>query len=358
MQTATFLDQEINQYLRDYAGPAQAVRFLVEKYKTKYLELPELSSLCVFLIYCGQNLLVFELLETYLDRGKKIPWSLLAESLFLLSTPSEDLIHAIFDGADENHQLAELSGTRLLDASYPALQQMAEQQQEKKQRAFSDLKKDLMLEYLTLKSQNLLEEAERFLNRIQKQFPGDVEVREEIKIAQLEKASRLIFKDHRQSHLRRETWAIYDDVDPQLQAVSDQIETSMLEILTDASMAHEIGSQLAYDFALAHYFWESFDSSLRLLNFGPSSERTQWLRIEVLLKLRRFLEVLKEINVLQVQYGKVPEIIISLNYFKAISYFGLGQNLLAIEILESLVTQNPNYRNAQALLADWKGDRR
>jgi hypothetical protein len=112
---------------------------------------------------------------------------------------------------------------------------------------------------------------------------------------------------------------------------------------------------MAFDFAVAAYMLESFEDALSLLSFSEETESLIWFRMEVLLKCRRFVELLTDLAKIEILFAHDPETFFATAYLRAQAMWGLGQKHTAIEVLEGLLAARPHYRAASALLSIWSG---
>jgi hypothetical protein len=112
---------------------------------------------------------------------------------------------------------------------------------------------------------------------------------------------------------------------------------------------------MAFEFAIAAIMLESYEAALQILEFCEPTESLLWLRLEVLLQCRRFVEVLNEIAQVEVMLAHQPETFFATAYLRAQALWGLGQKHTAIEVIEGVLAARPHYRAASALLNIWSG---
>jgi len=85
---------------------------------------------------------------------------------------------------------------------------------------------------------------------------------------------------------------------------------------------------------------------------SPSAD---WLRIELMILARKYVDALNEAATLEARYASDPEAAFAITYARARALKGLGQDELATDLLRSLVRVRPSYKSAQSLLMDWSG---
>ena len=111
----------------------------------------------------------------------------------------------------------------------------------------------------------------------------------------------------------------------------------------------------AFDFAIAAFTLESFDDALEILSYAEETTPLLLFRMEVLVRCRRFVELLNEISKMELAFSHEPETFFATAYLRAQALWGLGQKHSAIEVLESLMASRPHYRAASALISMWSG---
>jgi hypothetical protein len=117
---------------------------------------------------------------------------------------------------------------------------------------------------------------------------------------------------------------------------------------------------LARDFALQNYWQDSPDWGLEFIaeaRLNPDEKQFQslvWLRCELLLKGRRFLQLLDELDRWEASAANDPDQVVGILYLRAQALFGLGQTVSAIELMEMIASSLPGYRSAGSFLNTWR----
>jgi hypothetical protein len=101
--------------------------------------------------------------------------------------------------------------------------------------------------------------------------------------------------------------------------------------------------------------WQNHSAALGFIDRTQITKSTRWLRAEILIHARRFVDLLEELDELELLFAHDPESTSSVIYLRAQALWGLDQRALAISMMESLVKSRLHYRSADALLAEWKG---
>ncbi len=64
---------------------------------------------------------------------------------------------------------------------------------------------------------------------------------------------------------------------------------------------------MAFDFAMAAFMLESFDDALEILSYAEETTSLLWFRMEILVRCRRFVELLNEISKMELAFAHEPE---------------------------------------------------
>lgn len=110
----------------------------------------------------------------------------------------------------------------------------------------------------------------------------------------------------------------------------------------------------AYNIAVNLHMMELDKLALLALEYATEEVSTYWLRLELLLSSRRFIDALETLDILEKEYGQEPEIAFACRYMKAQAWWGLAEKDKAIDCMENLLRFRPNYRSASTMLNKWK----
>ena len=113
---------------------------------------------------------------------------------------------------------------------------------------------------------------------------------------------------------------------------------------------------LTFDLALSFHFMDRPQMALEILNGLKANETnssTRWLKLELLLCNRRFVEALDLALELEIAEADDPETTFAINYIRAQAFWGLGQKDQALALIESLSRVRPNYRSIHSLKHKW-----
>ncbi len=349
-QSAVAIEIEIQNLLIHHQISDLVADHLIKKYEYRKLSLSEFETLATFLMHGGFHATLVDMITRKLEDGSEIPWGHYAEAM-ALSAKKEinlEIKGALFQGAEESLALQALARTFVLDDFRPELEIQRNMRRREIAEQAAKRKKELLEQLNLCRSQNLFQEEEQIIQTLMRINPGDrviIELRSDLRQRMAQE-----YINKRSANPRREIFfPVFEPIDPETQKLLQEIEASMIEALVQ-------GQLLANDFAIAHMIWDNHDAALRLIERAPDSPLKDWTRAEILLRSRRFIELLDELLVLEKKYDDDPETIFSAHYLRAQALWGLEQKRLAIEILEGMVEARPQYRAAHSLLTEWKED--
>lgn len=128
-------------------------------------------------------------------------------------------------------------------------------------------------------------------------------------------------------------------------------------LVDDARQQLKDHPKQAYDLALHLHFMEFHLEAIEILESSgqPLEEAELWLRLELMIKSRKFVEALEETHYLEERFADQPDAVFAAVYARSICLWELGQGSLAVDLLKSIVKIRPGYRSAHSLLIAWTG---
>ncbi|PWU14553.1 MAG: hypothetical protein C5B49_13070 [Bdellovibrio sp.] len=355
-----------------------AVLRLQKKYALLDVPVADLATLGIFFLRSAQPAAYCELCQAKLDLGVSPSWPHFLEALAQLSksvaTPqvasappqtvelSPALIDALKEGAGADG-VPELARSHGADILRPEHRTLREQRRLSIQERYRNERQELISQLDMLKVQGLEEDEERVILHLLHLFPADREIKNLLERLKDRRAEQILEqKIEEAAHLEQER-LVEPLLNPEEFKQLEVIRGGMHRIWLKAHKADELGR----DFAVALLMWDYPEASLDFLpDDTPSAQapstvqahptvETLWTRMEALLQARQFLHLLEAIDRAALQFTDHPEATFALLYYRAQALAGLGQRFPAIEIMESLVNHQPNYRSALTLLRLWKG---
>ena len=348
------LEIEIHNLFQEGSSIDFVCQELLNKYeKSETLSSFEIEGLSHFFISCGRFDLLQKLYAKCLRRSKlsQFPIGFLVEALnkqnLELSEDDINLIEYVVEQQPKEQTALQsekiLSFSTVAQANY---QKIPETYQNDRAR----LKTKLIEQLNQNRMYQLVEQEEAVLSQLLKIFPNDMDI-SLLKQAHLEKkADAILSRVVTQRKLTKaKSGAFMRDSESSVfaQEITRNIHILMTKI-------HEENPEQLYNLAILTFQFEMYDLTLEILNLAPKTAARDWLKAETLLECHRFLDLLKLIETLEVEGSAQSDAIFGATYLKALSYYGLGQKEIAIQLLESLAMTMPSYRSTEALLHEWK----
>ena len=315
------------------------------------------ETLSVFAMSAGQQMELNKFLLQLLTQKVQIPWGHFCESIFKsCSSVPISFKEALVAGATEQRSLNELARSRYLDSFDESLLTRFENRSSLIKEKIEKIRAELLNTAEVLRTQGLLEEEEKILARLSNFFPQDLSIQN----AMAKQRAQIKSKPAPRETLRqRRTGSVFSkfekmDAD-QIRLLGNVFEAMQRHLFEERDAP--LNKQMREDFAIAHIFFENYQGALSLFPSEIGS-RPPWLKFEVWLLQKNYSEILINCNHWMESQELVSSDILALNYYRAKALWGLHQDELAIEILETLIESHPNYRDMTTLLAEWKVEAR
>jgi len=355
---STSLELEITSLHREGHGLDYVCQELFSKYdRTDAISFNEINGVFHFYQKAGRPDLALKLFANGVRRNKfgAIPIGLLAD--LLDSTPD----YAV-DDSDiqffEMHAFQLIQVSNILEESIlqselfdrislrtnRAKQDYKEQYQEKRK-----LQKSRLIEQLNkYRVYNLPEQEQNALKQLLQLYPQDVEVKL-LQQAFLEKKADEILRRVQSRHvLKPNASDLYTKED---EATRAKFAASLT--LLAARVKEESPDQM-YNLAVLAFQLELFEPALHFINDCPKSASKEWLKAEILLEGKRYLDLLQHVESIEKEFLTDSDAVYGANYLKALAYHGLGQTNMGLQLLEQISAVHPNYRSTDALIIEWK----
>lgn len=344
---STYIELEIQNLLNQGEAPSSIGERLVadlESSEEKFTN-ENIEALSGFLLRSGMYESLIQLVLRHFDKESfHIPWPYFVEAL-ALSGPDLDskTVKALLEGIEEQKAHEEIIHTQALDKYAPKINEWRSDHKYQVHRDYLANKKLLLEQLITLRTQQLYQQEKNLLLRLQKMYPGDRDVRREVQEHKQRYALEILARRSPSRHHNAEE---APKPDPEVEAALQALNESLLESVQN-------NPDMAMDFAIAAFILESYETALELLSYADETASLLWFRLEILLKCRRFLDVLNEVARVELIFTNDPETFFATAYLRAQALWGLGQRHTAMEVMESLLLSRPHYRAGSALMSLW-----
>lgn len=347
-----YIEFEIQNLLNETGDAAITADRLIQSVEAdpeQLMDASNIEAIAKFLLNAGFVATLRDFtLRNLVNENFPTPWPYFIEALAAMNIElQESQQRALEKGIRELNIQYSLGRSLHGEKIIPELRTWRNDLRYKTHKDFLQNKKSLLEQLVTFRIQRLVEKEKELLHKLERLYPGDIDVKKEILDHRQRYAAEILSK--RGPSQRAHIVPHEELLDPSLQPSLDATKKSLL----DTAASHP---QMSYELAVIAWVLDAYDTGLELLERLPELEiHEKWFRLDLLLKNRRHLELLTELNKMELEFAHDPETFFATAYLRAQAYWGLGQKDTAIEIMESLLTTRPSYRSAESLLNQWKG---
>lgn len=337
---------ELRSVLRKRKEPSQLIASIIKRILDPSLPWEEKRAFWHFLLLSGRDATLIEGLIECLRSKARIPFdALIAVCEKNGIKPTSLAIEGVLKGLKRQSATEELILMEAWDEFDGRFAQIRRELIESKSRTQEQFKQDLMDKFEFLRSQRMIPQAQRILRRLMDLYPEDRTLRN-LKSSFDEDWAREVLASHRAT-LSSEKF------ETTLTAPSRSDQEMVKCFLAYAEQALVDNRGMATEMAITLLFLGEHRHALDILAWAQPSPAVDWLRAELLVKARHFVEALEHLNQLEVKFSEDPESTFAVSYLRAQCLMELGQSASALEIMQSIVRVRPNYRSAHALILDW-----
>lgn len=348
---SSLLENELHTLLQKESSPELIAQEILSNWSHQLVDFEDSICFAEFLFSFGlyKNLIDFSL-SLIAEQKKQIPWAHLTEAIFAGAEHVPDKVKkSLIDGARETGGLMEITFSERLDSFDPDLSQVRKSRKNQTQIQYQLKKQDYLDQLKVHKAQQLVEEEKKLLQFLLRKYPGDREIElleksfhqglaQELFAKKISKADPL--KKYRESDLAQ----------PETQRL-------LSALLQESHEVSETRPESALDLAMMFWFFEDYKKAQQVLDYAPDSESKDWLYLEILFKERRYLEILDRLIQYEQKFASTNnDILFASMYLRSLCLWELGQHVSALELMQSIVQSNSNYRSAQSYVNLWKGE--
>jgi len=346
----TPLEAEISSLLKIHDGNASRVaEELAERLERNLFTDDEVKDCFQFLLNAGLLPLFFHQMQKLIARHGRLPWTPFMEALALSKIALEEpFAKALFEGAENQEATTELVLSRALDSAHPGFAERRALVDVAYARKLGDKLQELKDQLAYMRANRMYEQEAAVLDEIQALFPEERSIQAERESNKIRWAREIIANSNTTTDPLTDLNFRVDRLTP------DQLKSKDLIVARALELAEQ-SPRLAYDLAISLHMMDLNMEALNVLQNAEFSPAAEWLRLELLVRSRQFVNALEEAARLEVDHASDPNAAFTVTYARARALYGLGQTQTAIELMQSLVNIRPHYRSAQSLLREWTG---
>lgn len=349
--TETDIDQEICEGLRAQKSVDEIGAAFLERVLNPECTFDERRHRMRFLFISGLYASILEAYNQGLYLGLEMPFSYLIETAGLgHRTPSKELVDEVLALAKSPEQIKDLVIPQSWDELEPRIVEFRKTMYAELRAQFTDRLESLLERLSFYQNQRMVQEEKRLIERLKLLYPKD---------------PRIIHADREFS----ERWARHVIAKASLDSLDSvanpsgpvQLEANQWPLanalLDEAARLTKENPKRAMDLTMMFWFLELYPQALIILESGAESVAASWLRVEILLNLRRFVDALDELKTLETHFANDSETTFAAIYLRAQALHGLGQESQALDLMRSLVNVRPEYRSARSFISKWSEGR-
>gem|GEM_PF-6075492 len=204
-------------------------------------------------------------------------------------------------------------------------------------------RKELLESARLAKSERLFDQQVEYLNELQKIFPGDVGIQDNIHQRQRNNAVQALAKSRAYKPL----------LSPQKQAEEKENEAFARDLAQQAQKFSGSDPQRQVDIAMMLNQMGFSKFGLDFLDSVADDDRAAWFLFEFLLNSKQHLSLLSHCETMKIRKSHDPEALFSISYFEALTLWELGERHRAVEIMRYISRVRPQFRSANELLSTW-----
>ncbi len=337
---------EIRKLLRRKPSGADLLRHLIKAILNPQKPWEEKRALWHFLYRWGKESTILHALIESLGSKSRVPFDIMIEmTADAKLRPSTTGVESMLKGVRKQGATEELLSARGWDKWDKRFNLIRKEILEKRVSENRKAKEGMLDKFNFLKGQRLVEQAGRVLRRMLELYPDDNELKQ-TKQDFDEQWAREVLATHMAtlSHEKLERTEIEN---------SSKDEEMLNCFLSEGEKIAMENRDFATDLTIACMFMNEYKRGLDILNWAPMTPANEWIKAELLISGRRFVEAMEHLNGLELKYAEDPESSFSVSYMRAQCFKELGQKDAALEIMQSIVRVRPNYRSAHALILEW-----
>ncbi len=351
MEKQFLVEFNIQRGLRDGQGSDSIGQSLVQKSLSGHNDSEFVNAVGYFLLQTGQYKLLFTYIYQLATDQKAIPWGAMVSALAYLSEkiPS-GYMDLILEGAEDQDQLNQVLPLRNLETFSPRFAEERKKYLKHLGEEYQKHKKALLDKIQYLKSQRIIDEEARVIEEFKAFFPLARDLDALNADFERRKAEHMISamadKGDKKAPLRK----------PRPTPPPVELQPWISLLVKGCREKAKANPQAAVDLALMFYFFELYSEALAVISVAPETESVNWLRLELKVLSGRFVDAMEEARRLEQLYATDPESTFATTYARAQCLWELGQNSLAISLLQGIVSIRPYFRSAHSLLKQWTAE--
>lgn len=351
MSSSRTLEPQLRDLFTELGDLNQVTQSVVERWEKNLLSPTEQREVAQLLIHQHDYKTFCKQLSRLLTSKQKLPWAELALAIELsgVELSSEDK-RALIEGISEQAAYEEVVEVQSA-ISWDAI--LEKKNSERLARIAQELaqKREFIKDKINyFRAQRMYKEEAAAIAELRAMSPND----ESLPADQRSADEKWAYEVVAQGAIERD---LLESLNKKVTALTDEQSKMKSVLIKDAQKTLKKNPGKAYDLALHLHFMEFHLEAIEILESAgrPLADAELWLRLELMIKSRKFVEALQETHLLEEKFANEPDAVFAAIYARSICLWELGQGALAVDLLKSIVRIRPGYRSAHSLLIAWTG---
>lgn len=342
------IERSLQSRIQIYKTSQLIIESIEQSRDFNHLNIKEQKVIINFLKHIQAWPLLFKLIKKWIKQELPIAWGSIAELLIELNLKNETMAEILMEAAQAQSLEVELAQCYQLDSFLPVLKNYRAQsidslfeQKAKHQQQLWDQFSALRAQGLTLQALKLIQDLIRFdpHNQIYRQAFNELKI---------EQAHHLV--ENKKLYQPLKKWMTPETI----VAGNAQLYLTNLkqQQLTSAQL-----KDFMYWGAIHFTQLEQPLTALEIINLIDQPQLNElWLKFEILLSLSYWFEALHLIEEMALSYPDNPDLQLATQYEKALILWQLDQKAAALDLMLHLSSFEPDYRQAQFWIDQWRHD--
>lgn len=331
------IEQNIRNLLKEKDSVLVADE-LMKLWDTPNLTSQDKNAIAHFLMRAGfLSTLKNQILED-LSKGKKVNWHSL---LYFLTQPnlSTDKIDSIYVGLIETQEVDEIIHFKEL-TKYSKFKIIYDEIIAKKQKNLFDELNKLKTKLKHAINDKNQAEIQRLTLILDQKFSFDGEAKDLTSDIELAKVRKI---------LKKKEATVFENL-------NDSVERSkefkkMAKSYIEKAKADKSN---AYHLAISLLQMDAYETALEVLELSKDGTSKDWLKIELLILNKKYIEALQFSFDLEKKYVSNPDTIFDTLYYRSLAFYELNEKEKAKNILKKILEVKPEHIKSKIKLGEWK----
>ncbi len=345
------LELQLHDLFSDLGSVEKVADALVDRWEKNLLSPSEQREASRFLLASGNSSALTKQFSRLLSSKQQMPWAEFAKAIEVSGVQlTGEEKRALAEGVSEQNAYDDVLVIESAVQWDPMFEKKNIERIAKVAQEIIQKREFIKDKVNYFRSQRMHKEEAAALAELRLMFPNDASLPEDQRSAD----ERWAYEIVAQGAMERD---LLESLNKKVSHLTDDQKEMKSVLVADALKRLSEQPKQAYDLALHLHFMEFHLEAIEILESSgqPLDEAELWLRLELMIKSRKFVAALEETHYLEERFADQPDSVFAAIYARSICLWELGQGSLAVDLLKSIVKIRPGYRSAHSLLIAWTG---